>query len=88
MLDAVKIPSVMILISVVRVSTRTDGQIAKTQYAKLFSYSCNDSKNERSCHHVTTLRVLYRHVSTVRGLCHHVKAIRVLYLRAKKVKGL
>jgi hypothetical protein len=71
-----------------RVSTRTDGQIAKTQHVKFFPYSCNDAKNERKCHHVTTLRGLSRHVPTVRGLCHHVKAARVLYLRAKKVKGL
>jgi hypothetical protein len=53
-----------------------------------FSDSCSDAKNERICHHVTTLRGLSRHVSKVRGLCHHVKAIRVLYLRTKKVKVL
>lgn len=37
MSDAMKISSAVSLMSVLRVSTRTDGQIAKTRYAKLFS---------------------------------------------------
>jgi len=65
---------------------RTDSE--DTIFKTFFPYSCNDAKNQRICHHVTVLRGLSRHVSTILGLCHHVKAVRVLYLRAKKVKGL